>query len=162
MRTFAAQGILWRSGLRQRPVLRRLPQGERIMTARPRIKSYMSQDLVTLAPDMEINRAMHLLIDHRISGAPVLDKTGNLVGVLSKKDCLKAALHASYYREWGDTVSSYMSRDVQTLDAELDLIEAAEAFLASSFRRFPVMSEGRLVGQISRSDLLEALAGNWQ
>jgi CBS domain-containing protein len=52
--------------------------------------------------------------------------------------------------------------NVQTLDADLDLVEAAEAFLASSFRRFPVMSEGRLVGQISRSDLLQALAGNWQ
>lgn len=132
------------------------------MTGRPRIKSYMASELITLVPEMEINRAMHLLIDHRISGAPVVDQTGHLVGVLSKKDCLKAALHASYYREWGDTVASYMSKEVQTLDAELDLIEAAEAFLASSFRRFPVMSEGRLVGQISRSDLLAALARNWQ
>ena len=132
------------------------------MSERPRIKAYMSRDLVTLTPDMEINRAMHLLIDKHISGAPVLDEAGNLVGMLSQKDCLKAALHASYYREWGDTVADYMSGNAQTLDAELDLVEAAEAFLASSFRRFPVMSEGRLVGQISRSDLLKALAGNWQ
>ncbi|MCY0096664.1 CBS domain-containing protein [Hoeflea ulvae] len=132
------------------------------MSARPQIRTYMSRELVTLTPDMEINRAMHLLIDNHISGAPVLDAAGNLVGMLSQKDCLKAALHASYYREWGDTVAKYMSVNVQTLDAELDLVEAAEAFLASSFRRFPVMSEGRLVGQISRSDLLKALAGNWQ
>jgi len=132
------------------------------MNGRPRIKTYMSSELVTLTPDLEINRAMHLLVENRISGAPVLDETGNLVGMLSQKDCLKAALHASYYREWGDTVADYMSDHAQTLDAELDLVEAAEAFLASSFRRFPVMSEGRLVGQISRSDLLKALAGNWQ
>jgi len=132
------------------------------MTPRPRIKTYMSRQLVTLTPDMEINRAMHLLIDNHISGAPVLDAAGNLVGMLSQKDCLKAALHASYFREWGDTVADYMSNHAQTLDAELDLVEAAEAFLASTFRRFPVMSEGRLVGQISRSDLLKALAGNWQ
>lgn len=132
------------------------------MSERPRIKTYMSRDLVTLKPDMEINRAMHLLIEKHISGAPVLDKSGNLVGMLSQKDCLKAALHASYYREWGDTVADYMSDQPESLDAELDLVEAAETFLASSFRRFPVMSEGRLVGQISRSDLLKALAGNWQ
>lgn len=132
------------------------------MSNRPRIKSYMSHELVTLTPDMEINRAMQLLIDKHFSGAPVLDLTGNLVGMLSQKDCLKAALHASYYREWGDTVADYMSDQPQTLDAELDLVEAAEVFLASAFRRFPVMSEGRLVGQISRSDLLKALAGNWQ
>jgi len=132
------------------------------MSDRPRIKTYMSRELITLTPDMEINRAMHLLIDNRISGAPVLDATGNLVGMLSQKDCLKAALHATYYREWGDTVAGYMSGPPEALDAELDLVEAAEAFLASPFRRFPVLSEGRLVGQISRSDLLRALAGNWQ
>lgn len=132
------------------------------MSERPRIKTYMSRELITLTPDMEINRAMNLLIDNRISGAPVLDATGNLIGMLSQKDCLKAALHASYYREWGDTVADYMSDKPASLDAELDLVEAAEAFLASAFRRFPVMSEGRLVGLISRSDLLRALAGNWQ
>ncbi|WP_417408227.1 CBS domain-containing protein [Hoeflea sp.] len=132
------------------------------MSDRPRIKTYMTRELITLTPDMEINRAMNLLIDNRISGAPVLDATGNLVGMLSQKDCLKAALHATYYREWGDTVAGYMSGPPEVLDAELDLVEAAEAFLASSFRRFPVLSEGRLVGQISRSDLLRALAGNWQ
>jgi CBS-domain-containing membrane protein len=64
----------------------------------------MSRELITLTPEMEINRAMNLLIDNRISGAPVLDATGNLVGMLSQKDCLKAALHASYYREWGGTL----------------------------------------------------------
>jgi len=122
----------------------------------------MSRQLITLTPDMEINRAMNLLIDNRISGAPVLDATGNLVGMLSQKDCLKAALHASYFREWGGKVADYMSCEPVSLDADLDLVEAAEAFLASSYRRFPVMSEGRLVGQISRSDLLRALAGNWQ
>jgi CBS domain-containing protein len=103
-----------------------------------------------------------LLIDHRISGAPVVDRTGHLVGVLSKKDCLKAALHASYYREWGDTVATTCRKMCRRSTPTSILIEAAEAFLASSFRRFPVMSEGRLVGQISRSDLLAALAGNWQ
>ena len=132
------------------------------MSERPRIKNYMSRELITLTPEMEINRAMNLLIDNKISGAPVLDANANLVGMLSQKDCLKAALHASYYREWGDTVADYMSDRPEALDAELDLVEAAEAFLASSFRRFPVMSEGRLVGQISRSDLLRALSGNWQ
>lgn len=132
------------------------------MSDRPRIKTYMTRELITLTPDMEINRAMNLLIDNKISGAPVLDANANLVGMLSQKDCLKAALHASYYREWGDRVADYMSDKPEALDADLDLVEAAEAFLASSFRRFPVMSEGRLVGQISRSDLLRALSGNWQ
>ena len=54
-----------------------------------------------------------------------------------------------------------MSRDVQTLDAATDLFKASEAFIAHSFRRFPVLREGRLVGQISRTDLLRALVEQW-
>ncbi|MDI3338081.1 CBS domain-containing protein [Defluviimonas aestuarii] len=131
------------------------------MTDRPNIADYMARDLVTLTPDMEINRALHLLLNHKISGAPVLDDDAQLVGVLSKKDCLRAALNASYYQNWGDSVASYMSTDVHTLDAGLDIVAAAESFLQSNYRRFPVMQEGRLVGQISRADVLRALADQW-
>ena len=86
---------------------------------------------------------------------------GRLVGVLSKKDCLKAALHAAYWRDWGQTVAEYMSRDIETLPADMDIVAAAEAFLASSFRRFPVMDGSRLVGQISRRDILRAILELW-
>ena len=55
-----------------------------------------------------------------------------------------------------------MSAEVETLDADLDLVPAAERFLESNYRRFPVMREGRLVGQISRADLLRAIAEQWQ
>ena len=131
------------------------------MTDRPRVRDYMATTLVTLSPRTEINRAMHILLDHHISGAPVVDNTGWLVGVLSKKDCLKAALHASYWREWGKTVAEYMTTDVDTLMADMDIFAAAEMFLASNYRRFPVMHEGKLTGQISRADVLRALSEQW-
>lgn len=132
------------------------------MTDRPKVSDCMARDLITLAPGMEINRALHILLDRRISGAPVVDAGGALVGVLSKKDCLRAALNACYYQDWGDSVADYMSRDVKTLDAGMDIVTAAEAFLKSPFRRFPVLSDGRLVGQVSRADILGALAGLWR
>lgn len=131
------------------------------MIGRPRVGDYMARDLITLRPDMEINHAMNILLDRGISGAPVVDDAGRLVGVLSKKDCLKAAVHASYFREWGGRVSAYMTREVRTLDPELDIVAAAEAFIASPFRRFPIVREGQLVGQISRADLLRAMRENW-
>ncbi len=131
------------------------------MTERRRISDYMARDLVTLTPQTEINRAMQILLDRRISGAPVLDGQGWLVGVLSKKDCLRAALQASYFREWGGTVADYMSREVATLDADLDIVEGAGAFISSSYRRFPVLRDGRLVGQISRADMLRAMSELW-
>ena len=125
------------------------------------IADYMSRDLITLSPETEINHAMSVLLDSRISGAPVVDANGALVGVLSKKDCLKAAIEASYYREWGARVEAHMSRDVKTLDAGMDILTAANAFLNSQFRRFPVMQDGKLVGQISRADALRAMKDNW-
>jgi CBS domain-containing protein len=131
------------------------------MSALPVIADYMARDLITLDPDQEINKAMGILLEHRISGAPVLDGEGHLVGVLSKKDCLRAALEASYYRDWGKSVATYMTREVETLDPGTDIVAGCEAFLRSSFRRFPVLKDGRLVGQISRADILRAMVENW-
>lgn len=131
------------------------------MSSVPSVADYMARDLIILSPDMEINHAMNILLDKKLSGAPVVDDSGQLVGVLSKKDCLAAALAASYYRDWGKPVSAYMSTDVKTLDAGMDILAATNAFLDSSFRRFPVMENGRLVGQISRSDALRAMRDNW-
>jgi len=131
------------------------------MTTKPLVSDYMATELITLSPDMEINKAMKVLLDERISGAPVVDAKGKLVGVLSKKDCLKAALNSSYYQEWGGSVADYMSAEVETLEADMELVQAAERFLASHYRRFPVMRDGRLAGQISRADVLHGLTENW-
>ena len=131
------------------------------MTSRPTISDYMARDVATLRPEMEINRAVAILLEKGYSGAPVVDGAGELVGVLSMKDCLRAALNSSYFQEWGGTVADYMSTAVETLDAELGIVQAAEHFLDSRYRRFPVTSEGRLIGQISRVDLLRALAEQW-
>lgn len=131
------------------------------MTARRTVADYMARELVTLRPETEINSAMQVLLRRRISGAPVVSASGELVGVLSKKDCLKAALQSAYHHRPGGTVADYMSAQVETLDAHLEVLAACERFVASSFRRFPVLREGRLVGQISRADMLRALVDQW-
>ena len=117
----------------------------------------MTVRLVTFTPDTSVHEAIKVLLDGRFSGAPVVDADGNLVGVLSKKDCLKVVFSTSYHHEWGGTVADYMSTKVATLDADTDLIDAARNFVDSPYRRFPVMRDGQLVGQISRADLLRAL-----
>jgi len=136
-------------------------RGGGIMNRGPTIADYMAKDLLTLSPEMEINHAMGLLLEKGYSGAPVVDSSMNLLGVLSKKDCLCAALNASYHQNWGGSVADHMSTDVETLDADLDILHAVEWFLKSNYRRFPVMRDGRLVGQISRADLLRSMADQW-
>ena len=121
------------------------------------IRDCMATDLITLSPETEITMAAKILVDAKISGAPVVDASGRLVGVLSKKDCLRAALNAAYFQDWGGSVATYMSTPVETLTADLDLVAAAQAFLNSLYRRFPVLDNGRLVGQVSRYDILNGL-----
>ncbi len=127
----------------------------------PLVRDFMATELITLKPETEINRAMTILLDSKISGAPVVDANGDLLGVLSKKDCLKAALNASFFQEWGGAVSDYMSKNVEVLDPDIDLLKAAETFLAGQYRRFPVVKDGRLVGQVSRCDILRGLREHW-
>jgi CBS domain-containing protein len=92
---------------------------------------------------------------------PVVDAKGDLVGILSIKDCLRIAFSASYHKEWGGSVSEFMSPNVQTIEADTDIVEVVEIFLKSRFRRFPVVANGRLVGLLSRYDALRALEALW-
>ena len=125
------------------------------------VKDYMSASLVTFTPDMDILEAISVLIEKRISGAPVLDKQGNLVGELSEKDCLKVALHASYHSESAGTVAEYMHTESKTVDADTNIVDIAGMFLRDGYRRYPVLKDNRLVGQISRRDVLRALENLW-
>jgi len=121
------------------------------------VKDYMARTLVTFKPETDVLNAVHELVKHRIAGAPVVDDAGNLIGMLSELDCLKVALHAGYHGDWGGPVSDYMSDGVETVDAEMSIIDLAQVFLDTKFRRFPVMEKNRLIGQISRRDVLRAL-----
>jgi len=121
------------------------------------VKDYMAKTLTTFRPDTDVLDAVHELVTHRIAGAPVVDSDGNLIGVLSELDCMQVALNAGYHGNWGGPVSEFMSDDVQTVDAEMNIIDLAQVFVNSKFRRFPVMDGNRLMGQISRRDVLRAL-----
>jgi len=121
------------------------------------VKDYMARTLVTFKPDTDVLDAVHSLVKNRIAGAPVVDDAGNLLGMLSELDCLKIALHAGYHGDWGGPVSDYMSDGVATVDADMSIIDLAQVFIDSRFRRYPVMENNRLVGQISRRDVLRAL-----
>lgn len=121
------------------------------------VKDYMARTLVTFKPETDVLDAVHTLVQHRIAGAPVVDDEGNLLGMLSEFDCMQVALNAGYHGIWGGPVRDYMSDGVETVDADMSIIDLAQVFINKKFRRFPVMQGTRLVGQISRRDVLRAL-----
>lgn len=131
------------------------------MTDMPVIDDYMTREIISLGPEMDIHAAIKTLIEHRISGAPVVDEAGNLVGILTKKDCLKVAFAASYHQDLGGRVSEYMSAEVETVQTGTSIVDMAERFLGSTYRRYPVFDDDRLSGLISRHDILRAIEEQW-
>ena len=121
------------------------------------IADYMATELISFAPDDDIVEAMRILLEHSLSGAPVVDDQGKLCGILSQKDCFEIIYRTAYHQDWGGQVQQYMSREIEHLPVECSVVEAAERFLSSSFRRFPVLRDGNLVGLICRRDILGAL-----
>lgn len=126
------------------------------------ISDIMATELVTFHPEQGIHQAIHTLLEKRISGAPVIDEAGKLVGILSRKDCLKVAFSARYHDGWGGQVRDFMVSEVKTLDAGLDITTAVQLFLDVPFRRFPVLRDGELVGLVCRHDILNALSKGLQ
>jgi CBS domain-containing protein len=127
-----------------------------------RVRDFMTKNPLSVSPETEIMRAVHLLVAKDISGLPVTDAQGRLVGILTERDCIAVALQAGYFDELGGRVEQYMTTPVETVEPDSSLMDLAELFARSPFRRCPVVEEGRLVGLICRRDILRALtSGAW-
>ena len=127
----------------------------------PVAREIMTRKLVTLRPQMSVAEAIKLLLRHSISGAPVVGEDGALLGMFSEFDCLRALANEEFHleRDASRLVGDLMTRDGHTIPPELDLFRIAQAFVDLRVRRLPVMEEGRLLGQLSRRDVLRALDG---
>ena len=127
------------------------------MHVTPHVSDYMDKSFVTLTPDMDVYKAIDIMIDKKITGAAVVDAKGKLVGVLSEKDCLRTLVHAAYSGLPAAKVSDFMSTRVITISPDLDVFTVADKFLKINHRRLLVVKKDNLVGQITRRDLLRAI-----
>lgn len=126
----------------------------------PSVIDYMTRDLITFKKDTDINVVIKSLLENRISGAPVLDDHGQVVGLIDDKDCLQVLCGNVYNRlpTASDTVSNYMSNVMRTISTDQNIMDVAIVFVSSPFKRLLVMDENnKLVGQISRRDILRAI-----
>lgn len=122
-----------------------------------KVRDYMTTHQVTFHADTDLYAAIDLLLEHRLSAAPVVDEQGDLIGLLTEIDCLRGILSGAYYEESGGTVSACMTTRVETVAAELSVIEVAERLLQGGHHHLPVVADGRLLGQISCQDVLRAV-----
>ena len=121
-----------------------------------KVRDYMSVDVITFAPTDSVMDAMSVLLKQGISGAPVLGENGRLLGVLSEVDLMEVVVQDSYYNENIGIVSDFMQEAVEHVDPDMDILNLAQRFVRNHRRRYPVLQDGVLVGQISRRDVLQA------
>ncbi|SHN34486.1 CBS domain-containing protein [Cyclobacterium lianum] len=123
------------------------------------VSDHMSTNLVTFHPEDSIDHVIIVMTRKRISGAPVVDGDGNLVGMISEGDCLKEIVKGQYTNtpKFPGTVQDHMTREVITMSPDISIFDAADQFLTMRIRRFPVVKDGVLVGQISVSDIIRAM-----
>lgn len=145
----------------------RRAEPERIQSAPILVADYMTTDLITFREDQSVLEVMQTLVKNKISGGPVVNEKRELLGIISDADCMKQISESRYFNmPVGDVkVKDYMSTEVSTISKDVNIFDCASLFYKHNCRRFPVLEDGKLLGQISRKDILcaalEIRGQNW-
>lgn len=128
------------------------------MSRLPTVREYMDRYVETLSPDTDIMEAVDFLVEKRITGAIVVNSRRELAGMLTEFDCLRLLTHGDARQEAPrGKVRDFMTADVKSIPPTMDIYYCAGLFMSVSYRRFPVVEDGRIVGAITRFDLLRAV-----
>ncbi len=126
----------------------------------PSVADYMSKDVISFKAETDISHVIDVLLNKGITGAPILNDLGEVVGLIDDKDCMSVLFGNMYNQlpEEHDTVSKYMSNVMRHISADDTIMDAAYIFASSPYKRLLVMdASNNLVGLISRSDVLKAI-----
>ena len=133
-----------------------------------KVSDFMTTKLITFRPEQSVEVVIDSLINNKISGGPVVNDKNELVGIISEGDCIKHISESRYYNMplEDDKIEKRMVKNVETIDGNMNIFDAANKFLKDKRRRFPIVEDGKLVGQISQKDILKATimmkSQNWK
>ena len=119
-------------------------------------KDIMSTTVTTVHEYANVMEVIKLLVEHNVTGLPVVDDSGRLLGMVTEKDILMLLLYDPDVK--GKTVTDLMTTEIIHFDEDDNLMSIFESLVQSNFRRVPILSEGRLVGIVSRRDIIKFLS----
>jgi len=119
-------------------------------------KDIMSTTVTTVHEYANVMEVIKLLVEHNVTGLPVVDDEGRLLGMVTEKDILMLLLYDPNVK--GKTVTDLMTTEITHFDEDENLMSIFESLVRSNFRRVPILSEGRLVGIVSRRDIIKFLS----
>jgi len=128
------------------------------MSKVPLINEVMDRTSITLSKDMDVYKAIDILLDKKITSAVVVDDYDRIVGILSEKDCLDILTKGQYHGLPSALVSDFMTKKVITSNPAINVFDAAVIFQEHFFRRLIIADEdNKMIGQITRRDLLRVI-----
>ena len=122
-----------------------------------KIKDYMTFRPLTFHPETALINAVEQLLEFRLFGAPVVNEQAQLIGFLSEEDCLSVMLKRTYHCDMMMRVSDCMRADVLSVDLHANILSVAESMLGQKPKMYPVLDDGKVVGVITRSQILSAI-----
>ena len=125
------------------------------------VRDLMETTYITLRPDMPVTEAVTVLMEQRVTGAPVVDEDDRVLGLLAERECLRSLLTGAYDRMPAGIVSDFMLKEFVSVPPDMGVFELAELMVKEVIRRFMVVEDGKLVGQITRRDLLRGIKRYW-
>ncbi|MFT6592472.1 MAG: CBS domain-containing protein [Zhongshania sp.] len=108
----------------------------------------------------DLGEVVKTLLKHGVFGLPVIDNQHQLVGFVSEQDCIHSVLVSSYHCEGSPVVDDVMSRDVLAVEADSSIIDLAQKMGKNKPKSYPVTEDGKLIGLVTRSAILESLWEN--
>lgn len=130
------------------------------MASLPIVRDYMDTVVPTLTADTGILEAVDFLLEKHVTGAPVVDAQGCVIGMVTEKDCLRLLTTGMDAEHPRGTVRDFMSTQVDSVEPGMNVYFVAGLFLRANYRRLPVIEHGKLVGAITRFDILRVIQAN--
>ena len=129
------------------------------MNSVPLVRQVMQESVDSISADMDAFEALDALVTKKLGfgGSPVVDEKGALVGFLTMKDCLRVQVMSHQHNMTGRTVRDIMSSIKITLSPDSDILSAATVFLDCNFLMLPVIEGSKLIGSVTRRDLVVAI-----
>lgn len=123
-----------------------------------RVADYMHKGILAVHADTDIGHVVDFLLEHHLSGCPVIDQQNHLLGFISEQDCIKSLISSSYYGDDSEPASSLMSTEILSVGPDDSIFDLAQRMQSDKPKNYPVVEAGKLLGMITRHDVLHAIA----
>ncbi|MBF0384485.1 MAG: CBS domain-containing protein [Candidatus Omnitrophica bacterium] len=120
-----------------------------------KVMEVMTKEVLTVKPETPISVAIKLLVMERVTGLPVVNDDSTIVGIVSEKDLMRILMEKESLKE--KTVRDYMTKNVQSFSPDDNMVDVCKFLLDHNFRRVPIAQDGKLVGIVSRRDIIKLI-----